>query len=175
MGSPYIGELRLFGGNFAPLGWALCNGQLLSISQNASLYQLIGTTYGGDGVNTFGLPNLQGRFPVHQGQGNGLQNYVLGQMAGSETVTLLANQLPAHNHGAVGSNGNATPPANATWGSSTAATNFLWARHFGKRTDERCLHRFYGREPAARQYDALFGYYFHYLAAGNFPLAVASA
>jgi len=123
MGSPYIGELRLFGGNFAPLGWALCNGQLLSISQNASLYQLIGTTYGGDGVNTFGLPNLQGRFPVHQGQGNGLQNYVLGQMAGSETVTLLANQLPAHNHGAVGSNGNATPPANATWGSSTAATN----------------------------------------------------
>jgi microcystin-dependent protein len=123
MGSPYIGELRLFGGNFAPYNWALCNGQLLSISQNSALFQLIGTTYGGDGVNTFGLPNLQGRFPIHQGQGNGLQNYVLGQMAGSETVTLVANQLPAHNHGAVGSNGNAAPPANATWGSSSAQAN----------------------------------------------------
>ena len=113
MGSPYIGELRLFGGNFAPYGWALCNGQLISISQNSPLYQLIGTTYGGDGVNTFGLPNLQGRFPIHQGQGTGLQNYVLGQIAGSETITLTGQQLPAHNHGAMGSNGSATPPANA--------------------------------------------------------------
>ncbi|MGA2390372.1 MAG: tail fiber protein [Candidatus Sulfotelmatobacter sp.] len=123
MGSPYIGELRLFGGNFAPLNWALCNGQLLSISENPALYQLLGTTYGGDGVTTFGLPNLQGRFPVHQGQGSGLQNYILGQTAGSETVTLVANQLPVHNHVAVGSNGSATSPANATWGSSTAAEN----------------------------------------------------
>ena len=123
MGSPYIGELRLFGGNFAPYGWALCNGQLLSISENSPLFQLIGTTYGGDGVNTFGLPNLQGRFPSHQGQGNGLQNYVLGQIAGSENITLQGNQLPAHNHSAIGSNGNATAPANATWGSSGAAAN----------------------------------------------------
>jgi microcystin-dependent protein len=123
MGSPYIGELRLFGGNFAPYGWAFCNGQLVSISDNSPLFQLIGTTYGGDGVNTFALPDLQGRFPIHQGQGNGLQNYVLGQRAGSENITLVANQLPPHNHGAVGSNGNTTPPANATWGSGTAQPN----------------------------------------------------
>src|SRR5271170_3444145 len=103
MGSPYIGELRLFGGNFAPFGWALCNGALLAISQNDTLYQLIGTTYGGDGVNTFGLPDLQGRFPIHQGQGSGLQNYVQGQRSGSENVTLTAVQLPAHSHPAVGS------------------------------------------------------------------------
>jgi microcystin-dependent protein len=74
-------------------------------------------------VNTFGLPNLQGRFPIHQGQGGGLQNYVLGQIAGSETITLTGQQLPAHNHGAMGSNGTATPPANATWGSGSAADN----------------------------------------------------
>jgi microcystin-dependent protein len=123
MASPYIGELRLFGGSFAPYGWALCNGQLLSIAQYSPLYQLIGTTYGGDGVNTFGVPNLQGRFPIHQGQGNGLQNYVLGQIAGSETITLQGSQLPPHSHQAVGSSGNSTPPANATWGSSGAAQN----------------------------------------------------
>lgn len=123
MGSPFIGELRLFGGNFAPVNWALCNGQLLAISQNNALFNLIGTTYGGDGVNTFALPNLQGRFPIHQGQGTGLQNYVIGQIAGFENITLQANQLPPHNHSAVGSNGNVTPPANATWGSNSAADN----------------------------------------------------
>src|SRR6202789_3499766 len=105
MGSPYIGELRLFGRNFAPLNWALCNGQLLSISENPALYQLLGTTYGGDGVTTFGLPNLQGRFPVHQGQGSGLQNYILGQTAGSETVTLVANQPRVPNLAAGGTKG----------------------------------------------------------------------
>lgn len=123
MGSPYVGEVRMFGGNFAPVNWALCNGQLLAISQNDVLFQLIGTTYGGDGVNTFALPDLQGRFPIHQGQGNGLQNYVLGQKAGSENITLTTQQLAVHNHGAMGSNGNASPPANATWGSSTAGVN----------------------------------------------------
>jgi microcystin-dependent protein len=123
MGSPYIGELRLFGGTFAPAGWALCNGSLMSISDNPALYQLIGTTYGGDGVNTFALPNLQGRFPIHQGQGTGLQNYVQGQLGGSENVTLTAQQLPVHSHIAVGSSGSSTPPANATWGGSGAAQN----------------------------------------------------
>jgi len=86
------------GFNFAPVGWALCNGQLLPIIQNAALFALIGTTYGGDGQSTFGLPNLQGRIPINQGQGPGLSNYVIGQAAGSETVALTADQLPQHTH-----------------------------------------------------------------------------
>lgn len=123
MAQPYIGEIRMFGGTFAIAGWAFCNGALQSISQNQALYQLLGTTYGGDGVNTFGLPDLQGRIPVHQGQGAGLQNYVLGQKAGVESVTLTGAQLPAHSHTAMGSatGGAATSPANNTWGNSAIA------------------------------------------------------
>ena len=93
MASPYIGEIRMFGGNFAPLGWAFCNGQLLPIDQNDALYNLIGTTYGGDGQTTFALPNLQSRVPVHQGPG-----FVLGQQGGEESVTLTVSQIPAHSH-----------------------------------------------------------------------------
>jgi microcystin-dependent protein len=119
MSSPYIGEIRLFGGTFAPVGWSFCNGSLIAISQNAALYQLIGTTYGGDGVNTFALPDMQGRVPVHVGQGSGLSNYVLGQKAGFETVSLTAGQVPAHSHGALGSVGTPTnSPQGATWGNS---------------------------------------------------------
>ena len=123
MAQPYVGEIRMFGGNFAPLGWAFCNGALQSISQNQTLYQLLGTTYGGDGVNTFGLPDLQGRIPVHQGQGAGLQNYVLGQKGGVETVTLTVAQLPSHSHTAMGSasGGAASTPMGATWGNSAIA------------------------------------------------------
>src|SRR5690348_13380835 len=98
MATPYIGEIRMFGGNFAPAGWAFCNGQLLPIAQNDALYTLLGTTYGGDGVNTFALPDLRGRAPVHFGQGSGLSNYVQGQQYGAEQVTLNVNQIPAHNH-----------------------------------------------------------------------------
>jgi microcystin-dependent protein len=90
---PYIGEIRMFGGNFAPLSWAFCNGQTLPISEFAALFNLIGTTYGGDGQTTFALPNLQGRLPVHQGNG-----FAMGQVGGSETVTLTTAQLPAHPH-----------------------------------------------------------------------------
>lgn len=128
MGQPYIGEIRLFGGNFAPLNWAFCNGALLSISQNSSMYQLLGTTYGGDGQSTFGLPDLQGRLPVHAGQGAGLSNYVLGQKAGSETVTLTTGQLPSHSHGALGSTGGAvSSPSSATWGNGALANNSFGA------------------------------------------------
>ena len=102
MAQPYIGEIRLFGGLFAISGWSFCNGSLLPISQNPALFQLLGTTYGGDGVNTFAIPDLQGRVPVHQGQGAG-QNYVIGQKSGVETVTLTTAQLPSHPHGALGS------------------------------------------------------------------------
>jgi microcystin-dependent protein len=93
MGQPFVGEIRMFGGNFAPVGWMLCQGQTLSISENSVLFQLIGTTYGGDGQETFNLPNLAGRLPVHQGTG-----FVMGQNAGVETVTLTTPQLPVHSH-----------------------------------------------------------------------------
>ena len=95
MGQPYIGEIRIFGGNFAPAGWAFCDGQLMPISENDALFTLIGTTYGGDGQETFALPNLQSRVPVHMDQGNG---YPLGQMAGVESVTLTTQQIPVHTH-----------------------------------------------------------------------------
>jgi microcystin-dependent protein len=118
MAQPYIGEIRMFGGTFAIQGWSFCNGSLLSISQNQALYQLLGTTYGGDGTSTFALPDLQGRIPVHQGQGAGLQNYILGQKGGVQTVTLTVGQLPAHTHTAMAGSGAAqSSPANASWGS----------------------------------------------------------
>jgi microcystin-dependent protein len=96
--NPFIGQLMCVGFNFAPVGWALCNGQLLSIAQNTALFSLLGTTYGGDGISTFALPNLQGRAPIHMGQGPGLGNYILGQTGGTETVALNASQLPSHSH-----------------------------------------------------------------------------
>jgi microcystin-dependent protein len=90
---PYVGEIRMGGWNFAPVGWAMCNGQLLPIDQNPVLFQLVGTIYGGDGMSTFGLPDLRGRLPVHAGPG-----LTLGQQGGSETVTLTSNQVPGHSH-----------------------------------------------------------------------------
>ena len=95
---PFIGQLMLFAGNFAPRGWALCDGQLLSIAQNTALFSILGTTYGGDGRVTFALPDLRGRVPVHAGQGPGLSFYTLGQQAGTETVTLNLTQIPTHGH-----------------------------------------------------------------------------
>jgi microcystin-dependent protein len=98
MSTPFIGEIRLFGGNFAPLGFMFCHGQVLSIAQNEALFTLIGTQYGGDGQTTFALPDLRGRVPVHRGQGPGLSNRTIGQVFGSEYVTLTASQLPLHAH-----------------------------------------------------------------------------
>src|SRR5215210_8114739 len=98
MASPFVAEIRMFGCNFAPTGWAQCNGQLLPISQNTALFSLLGTFYGGDGKSTFALPNLQGSAPIHQGQGQGLSEYFLGQQGGSEFVTLLQSEIPIHTH-----------------------------------------------------------------------------
>ncbi|HET8708382.1 MAG TPA: tail fiber protein [Pseudomonadales bacterium] len=98
MADPYIGEIRMFSGNYAPNGWAKCDGSLLPIAGNEALFSLIGVTYGGDGRVNFGLPNLQGRLPVGQGQGTGLTPRSLGQVVGTETVTLSADQMPSHNH-----------------------------------------------------------------------------
>ena len=102
MADPFVAEIRICGFNFAPKGWAQCNGQLLPISQNTALFSLLGTTYGGDGKSTFALPNLQGCAPMHFGQGPGLSLRVLGETGGSDTITLLANEMPAHRHLAAG-------------------------------------------------------------------------
>src|SRR5436309_3627114 len=97
MAQPYVGEIRMFAGNFNPAGWMFCEGQLLPISENEILFQLIGTTYGGDGESTFALPDLRGRLPLHMGS-NGVTTYQLAQTGGTETVTLTVNQIPSHSH-----------------------------------------------------------------------------
>lgn len=98
MSTPLLAEIRLFAGNFAPRGWAFCNGQILSISQNTALFSLLGTTYGGNGQTTFALPDLRGRVPISQGQGPGLPLYSLGEMGGEPNHTLIQTEMPAHNH-----------------------------------------------------------------------------
>ncbi len=98
MAQPYVGEIRLFAGNFAPAGWMFCSGQLLPISENETLFNLIGTTYGGDGQSTFALPDLQSRAPMHMGQGPGLSGRILAERGGVEAVTLTSNQMPQHGH-----------------------------------------------------------------------------
>jgi microcystin-dependent protein len=119
MATPYIGEIRLVPFNFAPVSWAFCNGAVMAISQNSTLFELIGTTYGGDGQNTFALPNLQSRVPVHNGTDANGNTYVIGQLAGVEFVTLNDSQIPAHSHPPQcnASSSNTTTPSNAFWGS----------------------------------------------------------
>jgi microcystin-dependent protein len=110
--NPYVAEIRIFAGNFAPTGWALCQGQIIPISQNTALFSLIGTSYGGDGVSTFALPNLQGSAPMHQGQGNGLSQRVLGETGGEDAVTVVTSEMPNHSHlvNASGAQGDETFP-----------------------------------------------------------------
>jgi microcystin-dependent protein len=122
MGQPYVGEIRMFGGNFAPAGWMFCEGQLLPISENEVLFQLIGTTYGGDGQSTFGLPDLRGRLPIHQGNGS-----TLGATGGVEEITLTVNQIPAHSHPFLGAgvDGNQTAAQGALPATSLNATPYV--------------------------------------------------
>lgn len=108
MSEPFVAEIKMFAGNFAPRGYAFCNGQIMQITQNTALYSLLGVTYGGNGQTTFALPNLQGRAPLHPGAGPGLTPRTLGQQGGSATVTLVSNQMPTHNHTAQGYNGSAS-------------------------------------------------------------------
>src|SRR3712207_7871729 len=109
MPQPYVGEIRMFAGNFAPVGWMFCEGQLLPISENETLFQLIGTTYGGDGESTFALPDLRGRIPIHQGN-----NFLVGDDGGAELITLTVQQIPIHTHAVTSANlaGDAISPAN---------------------------------------------------------------
>ncbi len=123
MAQPYVGEIRMFGGNFAPAGWMFCNGQLLAISENDTLFALIGTTYGGDGQSTFALPNLQSRLPVHWGTGPGLPMVQQAEAGGVESVTLTTNQIPAHTHvvGCKNATGNSANAANGVPAINTTA------------------------------------------------------
>lgn len=120
MSQPFIGEVRLFAGNFPPQGWAFCDGSLIPIFEYDALFALIGTTYGGDGQNTFAVPDLRGRVPVHQGTGGGLSSRTIGETGGTETVTLTAAQMPAHTHALRGSSAAAT--GSAPGGAVLAAT-----------------------------------------------------
>jgi microcystin-dependent protein len=123
MADPFVAEIRMFAGNFAPTGWALCNGQLMPISQNTALFSLLGTTYGGDGKSTFALPDLQGCAPLHPGQGSGLSLYDLGQQGGSENVTLLQSEMPSHNHPVVVRPSGQAPPGGVATGNVGARSN----------------------------------------------------
>ena len=121
MAQPYVGEIRMFAGNFAPAGWMFCEGQLLPISENETLFQLIGTTYGGDGESTFALPDLRGRLPIHQGNG-----FILAETGGAEEITLTTQQIPAHSHPLLAANslGNDPNPANNLLAESTVVSMY---------------------------------------------------
>ena len=129
MSEPFVGEIRMFAGNFAPRGWAFCDGQLLAVSQNDALFSLLGTIYGGDGRTTFGLPDLRGRIPLHQGTGPGLSPRRLGSKGGAENVTLTTNQLASHTHDA---NANKSPadklvPTGAVWANEANQVGPIYA------------------------------------------------
>jgi len=126
MAQPYVGEIRMFAGNFAPDGWMFCSGQVLPIADYEVLFQLIGTTYGGDGQNTFALPDLRGRLPLHQGSNGGV-TYTLGENGGAEAVTLTSQQMPSHTHGFVGSTaaGTSNNPAGNIMASSPSVDMFV--------------------------------------------------
>jgi microcystin-dependent protein len=123
---PFLGQVKVFGFNFAPRFHAQCNGQLLSIAQNTALFSLLGTTFGGNGQTTFGLPDLRGRVPIHFGQGPGLSPYSMGQIAGQENHTLILTEMPQHNHLAVASSNTAdqTYPPNNLWANAGSAAGF---------------------------------------------------
>jgi microcystin-dependent protein len=133
MSQPYVGEIRMFGGNFPPAGWMFCSGQLLPISEYETLFNLIGTTYGGDGQETFALPDLQGRLPVHSGTGLGLSTYQIGEKAGVETVTLTQGQMPQHTHPFLASTDgeNSSDPTTGVVGQVSTAGNFLYFAALG--------------------------------------------
>ncbi|MGC4087610.1 MAG: tail fiber protein [Polyangiaceae bacterium] len=167
---PFIGMIIVFAGNFAPRGWALCNGQLLPIAQNTALFSILGTTYGGDGRTTFALPDLRGRVPVHPGQGPGLSNYSLGQVSGTETVTLTTQNLPAHTHTFAPSCAttipNAESPANNVPANLESDADLLHRAERQHAPSELELHR---RLAARRQLAAALGRQLHHRARRHLP------
>lgn len=145
--TPLLGTIKMFGGNFAPRSYAFCDGQLLQISQNSALFALIGTTYGGNGTTTFALPDLRGRLPLHQGQGSGLSSYALGQNGGTETVTLITQQLPTHTHAAQANvnTGTQPDPGNAVW--ATSGLNQFLATNANQTMNPNALQLTGGSQP----------------------------
>lgn len=129
MSEPFVGQITAVGFGFAPKGWALCNGQILPIAQNQALFSLLGTTFGGNGVTTFALPDLRGRTPIHWGTGPGLASIALGESAGTETVTLITSQLPMHNHIAMASNATADQavPGGNLWATESAGATAMYS------------------------------------------------
>lgn len=138
MSDPFVAEIRMVGFNFAPKGWAQCDGQLMAISQNTALFSLLGTQYGGDGKSTFALPNLQGSAPMQWGQGPGLTDRVIGESSGAQTVTLINSEMPSHTHVAQanGDGPTTSDPANATW----TAVSILAAPPYGPATNLAPMH-----------------------------------
>jgi microcystin-dependent protein len=132
MAEPFVAEIRIFPFNFPPTGWAFCDGQIMPISQNTALFSLLGTTYGGDGKSTFALPNMQGNAPMHPGQGPGLSLHDLGEVGGSETITLLTSEVPSHAHTVgrgLNAGGDSTSPANNIWAQAPAGRGTLSLYH----------------------------------------------
>ena len=170
--TPYLGQITLVAFNFAPVGWAICNGSLLSIAQNSALFTLIGTIYGGDGQNTFALPDLRSRIPLHQGQGPGTAPYVMGQNGGSEQVTLLLNQIPsAYSPGSMLHRGEQQPVA----GQRRVGSSFEQPTLQGKRGRSglhgRGGHWLDRRESAASQFDGLPGTQLYHRLGRDLPIA----
>ncbi|KAB8142253.1 phage tail protein [Chloroflexia bacterium SDU3-3] len=141
MSDQFLGEIRMFAGNFAPVGWAFCNGQLMPISQNTALFSLLGTYYGGDGKSTFALPNLIGNVPIHQGQGPGLSEHYLGEASGTESVTLLTSEIPAHTHTtqAQSNPGGVNSPTNMAWAAQRSAANYISSANVNMAADALAL------------------------------------
>jgi microcystin-dependent protein len=127
MADPFVAEIRIFAFNFAPKGWAFCDGQIMPISQNTALFSLLGTTYGGDGKSTFALPNMQGNAPMHPGQGPGLSLHDLGETGGSQFVTLLESEMPAHSHAIMSQNapGNRTNPGGNSFARTSSGNVYI--------------------------------------------------
>jgi len=155
MAEPYIGEIRMFAGNFAPVNYAFCNGQLLAIQQNSALFSILGTTYGGNGTSNFALPNLQGRTPIHWGQGPGLTNRVIGEMGGEASVTLNSSTMPMHNHVL---NATATPAPTP----AVAPSGTVWAQGVAGHAGATKLYASVNTNPATMGQDLA-------LAGGNQP------
>lgn len=153
MADPYIGEIRMFAGNYAPMGWALCDGQTMPIQQYTALFAILGTTYGGNGQTTFGLPDLRGRIPMHMGTGPGLTPRPIGQSSGAEKITLTANQMPAHNHlvNADGQQGTVDNPEGVVpaAGVDPATTNpvFLYGTAMNKTMSPQMISQAGGNQP----------------------------
>jgi microcystin-dependent protein len=160
MSNPFLGQVIIFAGNFAPKGWAFCNGQLLAISQYTALFSLLGTTYGGDGRTTFGLPDLRGRVAVSAGQGPGLSNYTLGEQTGTETVTLSTQQMPQHNH-IVNANNNTSGAV------ASPSQAFLSGQSVYTQSQRRAVR---GQLAGPSQHPADAGDQLHHRVAGHLPL-----